>query len=360
MQLVEYIYNPNNGGYGIDLGYIPTTTTWVRIKGKAVDDGWLYFGIGPDDIYSNGYFRLFAYQSGYLTVDCPHDSNARLDIPIDSSAEYFDISLGFSGSNPDFFISNPDESFYQAQDMSSFASVFDFGGTLKCWGNPNYSVYAGSRFYEIWIYEGPTLEKHFVAAVDVNSGAGLYETIDQEFYGAMAGSNTIDYHALPSIEVSGRSGRISVPASGTSISGSVEVRADLAQMGLYWEIAELSSVDSANTISIDGQTGLHYYSGSTTGTYQYSITIPNWDGTGAASSANTKNTYYSISVRNATGGTETMGNTPFTFQTRQANPNPPAPTGKPMHLGDDECSVAYVGDEAVLAAYLGDDLVFEA
>lgn len=354
MTFVEYIYNPQSGSYGIDLGYTPSTDTRVRIKGKAAQDGGLYFGMGPEGAPSDSWFRLFSYEYGVMTFDCPNDSDARIEVPYDAEADFFDLTFGFKSNGEILFLKNNLTSYEYEYSTSSLD--FDFDDTLKCWGNANYSNDEGSRFYEIWIYETAAEMRHFLPAYDDIEGAGLYETYTSTFYGAVAGSDPIDYQSLPGVVVEGKSGRINVAASGTSISGSVNVYIDLVTDGYYWEITEISSTASSNTITIGNQTGLHYYSGNTTGTTNFEIVVPVWDGTGPATAKGERLTHYAISTKYANGDTMTIGNTPFTFLIRQRNPND---TGKPLYLGESEVSVAYLGGDSVIAAYLGEDLVFE-
>lgn len=347
MKLVEYIYTPQEGQYGIDLGYVPTTSTRVKIRAKLSVDGNLTLGVS-DSV--NSWFRFFTYENNLAVFDIPSDSNARITIPTDTSADYVDYEFGFSGNT--LYLKDSLGN-YSEYDGSIF--TYNFTDEFKVWGDKN--VYADSRIYGIEVYEGDNLVKHYQPAFDdANNRACLYDG-STAYYNNIAG-NDIAYSDYPAVSVVGYPSRPSVGASGGSVSSSVIVREDLTQSMYTLKIGLISSRQSAATLTVNGNV-VTDFSTSTSGTYQFSISFPAWDGSGDVDSRGRRNSNYIIEVLDGNNNDSVIpiGNTPFTASLFQ---NSPSVTSQPLYLGDDEVNTAYLGGDEVTAMYLGDDLVFGA
>lgn len=344
MNYVDYIYTPSDGTYGIDLGYIPSTQTRVKIRAKLVTDGTLLFGIVDD---SSSWFRFFAYDYNRACFDIPHDSDARIEIDTDYSVDYVDYEFGFSGDT--MYLK---DSFGNYADAYAGSYTFNFTSGFKLWGNLN--IYEGSRVYDIEVYEGETLARHYRPAYDSNLGAGLYD--GTTFYGKTQGSDTIGYE-LTQIKVDFPAGRSNyVPASGGSFSGTVEVAVDFQTLGYYFDFALNSSKQSAATLTINGNDVSDTFSADTIGTYQFEISFPNWDGSGDVNAKGRRYSNYIIQTHRASDGAVIpLGNTPFTASVYQ---NTPLVQSQPLYLGTDEIDTLYLGDNPIEAIYLGEDLVF--
>lgn len=355
MRYVDNIHNDTYGYYGIDLGYIPSTHTSVRIKGLAAVDGALYFGCGPSYVPYGGWFRLFTYMDNYMVFDCPQDSDWRAEMPTDLS-HVFDLDFGFKEIEGSWYlyIHNNDTDYEMTYPASTYQ--YNFTDTLKCWGNASdFEVAAGSRFYDIQVFESGVLTAHYVPVYDDVYGAGMYDEIGQQAHYAIAGSETIGYDNLIAIEYSGGTSVI-FESSGGSLSARIKVNEDCTGTDHHWGIKQLSntSAGSACTISYNGQTGLTEFSGKTDGVYDFDYVMEPWSGSSADSR-------YRVAIFHITMYDDITGE-PYGYEDlvqrlRQKND---LNQGKPLYLGTDEVNTMYLGTDEVIAAYLGEDLVFDA
>lgn len=341
IRVVDYIYTPESGQYGIDLGYYPTTATTVKIKTRLSVDGNLC--LGSVDSPSAGWFRFFTYENGMAYFDIPYDSNARIGIQTDTNSAHI-YEFGISG-----------DTLFIKDDLGHYADAyagdytFDFDTEFKLWGDK--FINADSEVYWIEIYEDGVLVNRYDAAYDdVEGRAGLYD--GTTMYYNNIDVYDINYQDLPAISVSPSIGRVNVEATGGSVSAVITTNYDFQSDGSYWEIYEVSSYQSAATISIDGQTGLHYYSGNTIGQYPFTITFPAWDGSGDTGANGMRNTSYAVEMKDSGGQ---MISIPITFLVRQKSP---LATGTPLTIGDLQSETIYLGDDTVVAMYLGDNLFF--
>lgn len=345
MKLVEYIYTPQAGQYGIDLGYVPTTSTRVKIRAKLSFDGNLTLGVADS---ANSWFRFFTYQQNMAVFDCPFDSQERIEIQTNTDADYVDYEFGFKDNGQTMYLQ---DSLGHYDDRSAAGYNFNFTDQFKVWGDK--FIYADSRIYDIEVYEGDNLVKHYQPAFDdVNNKAGLYD--GSNWYYANTAGNDIAYSNFPAVSVVGYPLRPSVGASGGSVSGSVIVREDLTQSMYTLKIELLSSRQSAATLTVNGNVVTDFTAWNP-GTYDFSVSFPAWDGSGDVDSRGRRNSNYIIEVVDENDNALTIDNTPFTASLFQ---NSPLVTSQPLYLGDDEVNTVYLGDDEVTAMYLGDDLVF--
>lgn len=368
MRFVEYIYNEGTGPYGIDLGYRPTTATTMDVRGMPYVDGNLWIGTGPEGASYGQWFRLFTYQDNIITFDSPEDSSWRGEEGYDGSAEYEDFSCGFN-TDGDIYVATTAGTqtipMYD-YDLTAFDGVNN--STLKCWGDGNYYTYGTAKFYEISIYEAGQLVRHYLPAVDsvwdseeliYKTVAGLYEEIEQQFYGKVAGSPDISWQEKPIIEYSGGT-NVVFDASGGSFSARLQVNENLSAETYHWAVKQLTdtTAGSACTISYNGQSGLTEFSGKTDGVFDFDYVMEPWDGTisGSPSDSRYRTAIFHITIYDDATG-EPAGFEDNIQRLRQKNA---LIQGKPVYLGEDQVNVIYLGGDSVSSAYLGEDLVFSA
>lgn len=368
MRIVDNIYHSGSGNYGIDLGYRPTSHTWVRVVGQPTNDGNLWIGTGPEGGQPYGqWFRLFAYQHEWMTFDCPEDSNARIEVgKNDGYDEDYEFGIKWINNDPCAYLVNNTTSHsapFQNLDPNSLTDLDGINNsTLKIWGDGYYLSTGFSRVREIWVYEDNVLTAHYLPAVD-DSGvveyAGMYDEIGQVFYGKCGDSPDIAWDELPLIRYVGPRNVI-LPESGASVSGTVFVMQNLSAETYHWGVKQLIDLGmgSAFTLTFNGQSGLTEISGKTDGTFVVEFDVEPWDGTDGSGGTYTKKfrqAVWHIDIYNDSDGSP-AGFIGYLQSIRQLNP---LYSGKPLHLGQIEIPKMCLGDTEIHKAALGETVVFE-
>ena len=367
MRLVDNIYHSQGGDYGIDLGYRPTTHTRVRVLGKAYNDGNLYVGTGPESSQPSGqWFRLFTYQSDFMTFDCPEDSMERIDTMSNIGYEE-EYEFGFTNTGTTIFLQNNTQSVINTayvgdKDLSAFDGQTN--STIKIWGDGTYYSGPNTSVKEIWVYEDNVLTAHFLPAVDdLGNGeeAGMYDEIGGVFYPKCQDSLAIQWDEKSPIEYD-RISNVIFDASGGTTGATIIVNYQLSGENYHWgvkQLTDLNGMGSAFTLNYNGQTGLTEISGKTDGTISFEFAADPWDGSDA--SGGTWNKKYRTAVWHITlyddGTDDPWGGEDFAQRVRQINPLHSG--GTPVYIGEDAVDTMYAGEDQVLAAYIGEDLVFE-
>lgn len=210
-----------------------------------------------------------------------------------------------------------------------------------------------SHAHPTWAIPDPLSGSSGETIVNISVDANL-DSMERESYINFATPSV--YVDLPIIQdyltlfsYDGPTGHITIPSSGGSVSGTMVV--EVGGSNEYLMISPAASVQSAATLQVSGQT-VDYFSANTVGSYEFTISFPEWDGSGETVNNKRYTSYY---IRSYNSGEPTY-NYSWHLYVQQT---PPGGGGTSLIIGDTEVSTIYLGDDNVVAIYVGDNLVFE-
>jgi len=185
---IEYIQS--TGTQYIDTGVIPNQNTCIVCKGRLIasdDDNYL-FGSSGFNNSQQFYFGTHVNNYGESTHYCGYGAEVKW-FP-DSYITHGAITL-FTNSQTWFFdsdslsetISFVPTTFVGAGSIYLFAC--NFGDSL------DYLQYGKATIYSFTIISNGTVLREFIPCVDLNGVAGMYDTINGEFYTDVAGGSFI-------------------------------------------------------------------------------------------------------------------------------------------------------------------------
>lgn len=169
----ELEYIQSSGTQYIDTGYKPNNNTRVVTEVEAVDSGadvWLFEGRNAKNVASFGVFINYSkadkqFSSCYGTSEYKHPIAPNGKVKVDANKNVFTI-----GS---------DSYTHSTQTFQSNYNLY-----LFCNNNANTTKgYLKGKIYSCKIYDNETLIRNYVPCQNASGGIGLYDLINDKFYG---------------------------------------------------------------------------------------------------------------------------------------------------------------------------------